>query len=255
MPAYKKRQRGLFDPNSSEPFKISRSKIDLFVDCPRCFYLDLRYGIPRPSFPAFTLNNAVDTLLKKEFDVHREAQSVHPLCKEHGIDAVPYQHEELEAWRDALRRGIQYHHKPTNFLVRGGIDDVWIDKEGKLIIVDYKATSKIEKPNLDGFWQQAYKRQAEVYQWLFRQNGFDVHPTAYFVYVNGKADLDVFDAKLEFDMDIIPYEGSDDWIEGTLIEARGTLERNAIPEIGENCEYCTYREAAGKKLQEIVKGK
>ncbi len=47
-------------------FKLSRSKIDLFLECPRCFYLGNRLGVSRPPGFPFTLNSAVDALLKKE---------------------------------------------------------------------------------------------------------------------------------------------------------------------------------------------
>ena len=63
--------RGLFDPQLQEPFVISRSGIDLFIQCPRCFYLDKRLGTGRPPGFPFSLNSAVDALLKKEFDGHR----------------------------------------------------------------------------------------------------------------------------------------------------------------------------------------
>ncbi len=44
--------------------------------------------------------------MKKEFDIHRADQTAHPLAKEYGIDAIPFQHEKIEEWRDALRRGV-----------------------------------------------------------------------------------------------------------------------------------------------------
>ena len=59
-----KRTRNLFDPNSEKPFKLSRSKIDLFWECPRCFYFDRRLGVGRPPGFPFALNSAVDHLLK-----------------------------------------------------------------------------------------------------------------------------------------------------------------------------------------------
>src|SRR5580698_11357604 len=86
--------RNVFDPKSSEPFTVSRSGIDLFEQCPRCFYIDKRLGTARPPGFPFSLNSAVDALLKKEFDIHRAAGSVHPLMKEYNIDAVPYAHAE-----------------------------------------------------------------------------------------------------------------------------------------------------------------
>jgi len=77
------------------------------------------------------------------------------------------------------------------------------------MVVDYKATSSETKPTLDAEYRQAYKRQMEIYQWLLRQNGFKVSDTGYFVYANGKKDLDSFDNKLEFEVDLLSYEGSD----------------------------------------------
>jgi len=69
---------GLFDPSSKEPFKVSRSKLELFIECPRCFYLDRRLVVGRPPGYSFSLNSAVDALLKKEFDFHRAKQTPHP---------------------------------------------------------------------------------------------------------------------------------------------------------------------------------
>src|SRR5690606_4190657 len=98
-----RRTRNVFDPQSSDPFKLSRSKIDLFINCPRCFYFDIRLGVARPPGFPLTLNNAVDLLMKKEFDTHRVNKTKHPLMETYGIDAVPLDDPNLEEWRDALR--------------------------------------------------------------------------------------------------------------------------------------------------------
>ncbi|TSC71089.1 MAG: hypothetical protein G01um101449_157 [Parcubacteria group bacterium Gr01-1014_49] len=235
---------------------MSRSKIDLFTECPRCAYLDMRLGVKRPSMPSFTLNNAVDELLKREFDIHRAKATQHPLLERYGLDAVPLKDDRMEEWRDALRRGISYHHEPTNLLLRGGIDDVWVNPAGELIIVDYKATSKKVGPSTEDDLYDSYKRQLEIYQWLFRKNGFPVSPTGYFVYVNGKSDAKAFDGKLEFDVELIPYTGSDAWIEPAIFDLKKMLMSDEIPAVGTSfgggpCEHCMYREAAGKILLEL----
>jgi CRISPR/Cas system-associated exonuclease Cas4 (RecB family) len=245
VPNYSVRSRNLFNPRSKEPFKLSRSKIDLFLNCARCFYFDRKKGVGRPDGFPFNLNKAVDTLLKKEFDIHRAKKTAHPLMKAYGIDAVPLAHREMDTWRENFK-GIQYYHEPTNFLITGAIDDVWVSPDGELIIVDYKATSKNGEVTLDAEWQIGYKRQMEIYQWLFRQNGFPVSDTGYFVYCNGNTDTPSFDGKLEFDVKVIPYEGHDTWIEKTLGEIRKTLERDKIPESDSTCDYCAYRRAAGR---------
>ena len=255
MSAPKRRGSGPFDPSSGETYKVSRSKIDLFTECPRCAYLDMKLGVKRPSMPSFTLNNAVDELFKREFDIHRAGATTHPLMKKYGLDAVPFQDERMEEWRDALRRGISFLHEPTNILVRGGIDDVWVTPQGELIIVDYKATSKKVGPSSPDYLYDSYKKQMEVYQWLFRKNDFSVSPTGYFVYANGKADAEAFDAKLEFDIELIPYTGSDTWVEPAVFALKEMLMSDEIPPVGISfgggpCEHCIYRENAGKPLRD-----
>lgn len=237
------RHRTLFDPHSPEPYKLSRSKVELFLQCPRCFYLDRRLGISRPDGPPFTLNSAVDALLKREFDAHRLNGRPHPLMTQYGVDAVPLRDPRVEAWRD-MRRGIQFLHVPTHLLFFGAIDDVWVDPQGTLIIVDYKATSTQAAITLDGEYRQAYKRQMEMYQWLFRRNAFPVSRTGYFVYVNADKDREAFDRKLAFTMQLLPYEGDDSWVEAALIAAHDCLMGDTRPPSVEGCEWCSYRRAA-----------
>jgi hypothetical protein len=237
------RIRNLYDPASSEPFKLSRSKIELFINCPQCFYLDRRLGVGRVDGPGFSLNIAVDALLKSEFDAYRARGESHPLMKEHGIRLVPFKHPELDEWRKNFT-GIQYLDPKTNFLVTGAIDDVWTDTEGKLSIVDYKATSTKQEISLEGEYKAAYKRQMDIYQWLFRKNGFAVSDTGYFVYVNGISTLPSFDGKLEFGMEIIPYEGDDGWVQDALSEAHLCLRSDAAPPSAADCKWCGYRKDA-----------
>lgn len=233
----------MYDPSSGQAFKLSRSKIDLFLQCPKCFYLDRRLGTSRPPGFPFALNSAVDKLLKKEFDIHRANGKVHPLIEGYGVDARPMPHEKLDEWRENFV-GVRYLHKPTNLLIFGAIDDLWINSKDEYMVVDYKATSKGEKIEaLDKDWQDGYKRQMEIYQWLLRQNGYKVSDTGYFVYCNGITDREAFDAKLEFDVTLIAYKGNDDWIEQTIRDIKICLEKDIIPESGDDCEYCAYREA------------
>ena len=240
-----KRTQNIYDPQSEKPFKLSRSKIDLFLNCPRCFYLDRRLGIGQPPGYPFSLNSAVDTLLKKEFDLYREKQAPHPLIEKNKIDAIPFKHEKLEEWRDALRRGITCHHKKTNLIISGGIDDVWITSKNELIIVDYKATSKSGQVSLDADWQIGYKRQMSLYAWLFKMNDFKVHELGYFVYCNGLSDRPEFNQRLEFDISVLPYKIDDVWVEGAIIAAHKCLNGGNVPNSGEDCDYCKYVAALG----------
>lgn len=242
-----KRTRNIYNPESKEPFKLSRSKIDLFLNCPQCFYMDRRLGTDRPPGFPFALNSAVDKLLKKEFDIHRLAQSKHPLMHKYGIDAVPFLHQDLDKWRENFV-GVQFLHEKTNFLITGAVDDVWINPKGELMVVDYKSTSKESEVNLEADWQIGYKRQMEIYQWLLRQNGHRVSDVGYFVYCNGKTDRYAFDGKLEFDVTILDYKGDDNWIEPILDNIKKCLDADIVPLANPDCDYCAYRKAVGEVL-------
>ncbi|MDO8648329.1 MAG: PD-(D/E)XK nuclease family protein [Candidatus Peregrinibacteria bacterium] len=237
------RTRNLFDPASTEPYRLSRSKVELFLSCPRCFSLDRKFGVGRPDGPAFSLNLAVDTLLKKEFDIHRAEKRKHPLMETYGVDAIPYKHPELAEWRDPFR-GIEVLHAETNFLFYGAVDDVWVTPQGELIVVDYKATSTDREISLEGKWQAANKRQLEMYQWLLRAKGYRVSKTGYFVYVNALKDREAFDAKLEFSVQLLAHAGDASWVGDALREARLCLERTQLPPTAEECEWCAYRRDA-----------
>lgn len=258
MTAYS-RQDSIYTKGQNKPFKISRSKIDLFVECPRCFWLDRCLGIKRPSSPPFQINKAIDELLKREFDELRKNRQAHQWMIEHKIDAVPFEHKDLNKWRENFV-GIQYLHEPTNLLVFGAIDDVWVTPSGELLIVDYKATAKKSEVNLDADWQRIYKRQMEIYQWLFKKNGFAVNPTGYFVYANGIADAEGFFNKVEFRTKIIPYKGNDEWLEPTLQDIKDCLEGEMPTKIGKaimggDCEFCTYAKERTQLTLEYLQNK
>jgi len=230
-------------------WRLSRSKIDLFQECPRCFYVDNKLGTKRPPGFPFNINSAVDALLKKEFDIHRAGKTAHPLMEQYGVDAVPFEHPEMDTWRENFE-GIQVKHEPTGFTVSGAVDDIWTTPSGDLIIVDYKSTSKDEKIEaLDKDWHIGYKRQMEVYQWLLRKRGFSVSDIGYFVYANASKDEESFDGKLIFDVTLVPYEGNGDWIEDALLKIKEALDHSLAPPASEGCDYCRYRDAAGKALQ------
>ncbi len=230
-------------------WKLSRSKIDLFLNCPRCFYIDNVLGSARvPGFP-FNLNSAVDALFKKEFDIHRKAKTPHPLMTKYGIDAIPYDNKDIDLWRENFK-GIIVEHEPTGLTVSGAVDDVWVNPEGELIVVDYKSTSKDKKIDaLDEEWQIGYKRQMEIYQWLLRQKGYKVSDTGYFVYANADTSKEAFNNVLDFDVTLIPYTGNADWVEPTLMQIKKCLDDPRVPKAGKECDYCTYRETIAEVLK------
>lgn len=241
-----------YKPGQREVLKLSRSRIDLFMDCRRCFWLLIRQNVKKPSMPGFLLNETVDHLLKKEFDIYRQEKKPHPIMKKAKEKMIPFEHDQLDTWRETFK-GIEYLVEEYNFLITGIVDDIWqrVDDQ-KLVVADYKATSKdqeitaLYKP---GTYHDAYRHQVEVYQWLLLQNGFEVSSTAYFVYANGCRDKEKFGNKISFKTNLIAYKGQTDWIDsvleqiyeclqGDLPAASATVDKYGRPQY--DCEHCAY---------------
>ncbi len=218
--------------------KLSRSKIELLLECPRCFWFYAGKGIARPFGAPYTINNAIDFMLKKEFDEHRSNGTAHHLITEAGIDAVPFMHEDIDKWRNNFT-GIQYHHPETDFLVFGAVDDIWVDSKGNLIVVDYKASGAKE-----GELYDSYKRQVEIYQWLLRKNGFKVLNRGYFIYCRVNKDNGFDHGNLSFDIKVQSYDGNDSWVEDKILEAKKVLD-GSTPESSDECSYCKYTRETG----------
>ena len=241
------RNRVVFDPDNPEPYELSRSQIELFKKCPACFWMRRAKGIKFPGMPGFLLNIATDTLLKKDFDEYRKSQTPHPFMERHGLShLVPYQHENFELWTKALQLGFRTHHKDSNFIIGGGLDDVWYNRSNdELHIVDYKSTASkrneeqtaLETISLDGHYKGSFKRQMDIYQWIMRQNEFLVSDTGYFVYVNGDQhfpdgmlEQDKDEARMNFAVQLIEYEGNDSWVEDIIFEIKKCLHQKNCPD-------------------------
>ena len=51
------RSRNLYQPDANhKPFRLSRSKLELFIECPRCFYCVLPASMYRPEKSEKTAN-------------------------------------------------------------------------------------------------------------------------------------------------------------------------------------------------------
>jgi hypothetical protein len=239
------RKGSIYQKGTNEVFKISRSKFSNFLDCKRCFYLERVKGLKDPSMPGWTLNTAVDELLKKEFDHYRNIQKPHPFVLKNNLKLVPFQHEQMDHWRNALSGGISYLDVNTNIQLHGGLDDIWINPDTKeLTVVDYKAQSNNTPVEtvayLESQYHQGYKIQMDVYVHILRKMKFKVSDTAYFLVCNAIKTPDSFDEKLQFDLTLVPYKADTSWVENKITEMKATLESSNVPEINKYCEKCLY---------------
>ena len=70
----------------------------------------------------------------------------------------------------------------------------------------------------------------------------------YWFYANATKDREAFDGRLDFELTLVPYKGSTDWVEDVLIALKKCLDSDEVPQAGADCDYCKYREVVGKAL-------
>lgn len=218
--------------------QLSRSKIELFLECPRCFYDDVVLGVGRPSGPPFTLNLAVDALFKAEFDGYRANQKPHPLFATVGLGAVPLQHAHLQVWRTNFT-GVRWTDPQTGWTAYGAVDDLWVKPDGTVVVADYKATAKADAVTPQNIYP-GYRRQLEVYQFLVEQNGFSVDSRSWLVYANGIKNAAEFNDTLRFRTTLIPVDCDRSWVELKFREAVSAIAGGSRPAGAEGCEWCGY---------------
>ncbi len=255
------RESSFYSPKQKEDFKISRGRFSNFLTCQRCFYLDRVKGLDAPGTPGWTLNETTDFLLKKEFDNCREKQIPHRLFRSNGLShVVPFDHPQIDNWRNSLNRGLIHRFKETNIILTGGVDDIWIDTSTKqLIVVDYKSQAKNErldkKDYLDDPYHEGYKIQMDFYAYLLSGMGFNVHPTSYFLVCNAKRDEDGFHKIMRFDEYLVPYKWNSNWIEEKLDSMLVIMNQNKIPEANECCKNCAYSDQYSKIVHSLDSNK
>ena len=240
------RKSSIYQPNQSDDFKISRGKFSNFLTCKKCFYMDRVIGLDAPGTPGWTLNETTDLLLKKEFDECRDAQKPHRLFIENGLEHfVPFEHPDMDKWRDSLRHGLMSRFAETNIILTGGVDDIWQDtRTSDLIVVDYKSQANFKPLDpvsyLSDVYHDGYKIQMDFYAFLLKEMGFSVDPIAYFLVCNADRAADGFYGKMNFSETLIPYRWSSDWIPEKVQKMLDTMNSSAIPDSNPSCKNCAY---------------
>ena len=117
---------------------------------------------------------------------------------------------------------------------------MWENPKKELIIVDYKATSTDREISLEDKYKKVFKRQIEIYQWIYKMSGFKVDKTGYIVYANAGKNRPKFDGVLEFELKLHPHKGETSWIEPVIFQIKKTLDSDKMPEASGECVHCFF---------------
>lgn len=231
--------RGTYKPEETT-FLCSRSSLEKFSNCPTCFYMEQKIGLKPPPSAGWAINSAVDELVKDEMDRHRMNGTTPEILKDTGLQL--FCHENLNNWRETSK-GIRYKDEQMNIDFYGAIDDVLVNEHGELVMMDTKSTSKKDDIlTSENVWNNglSYKRQLEIYSWLFQKNGFPVSSTGYLLYYNGIKKSNEFNGIMKFKTTLVPFELDTIWVDFCIMDMIECLQQESIPQWNDKCDQCLY---------------
>ena len=159
-------------------FKLSPSALNLFKECPRCFWLSQHKVWKRPAGIFPSLPSGMDKILKIHFDNFRKKGELPPeLCNNSECQNLKLfdEEEKLKLWQNNFK-GIQYKDKKGNIL-KGAVDNI-LTKGKKLIVLDYK-TRGFE---LKGDTAEHYQLQIDLYNYLLRKTGYSTEDYGFLLF-------------------------------------------------------------------------
>ena len=232
-------KKKLYSNNSARPFKLSRTKIDLFFECRRCFFLDQKFGIKRPHGTPLVLSNRIVDDFKKELNICRIEKNIHSKVKELNKNLIPISHNKLEEWKNSFK-GASFLDDSTNLLIFGVVDDIWLNRStNKNHSVIIKSNSKKNQMSYENIWP-GYWRQLSLYSFLLSKNLLPMSSTGILVFINTPTSIDQMENKKNFNLNIFEKILDFDWIEPTIKEISKTLNKETSPESSKKCKYCNY---------------
>lgn len=145
--------------------KLSPSTISLFLECPRCFWMQFNAGIKRPATIFPSLPAGMDSVLKKHFDRHRHDHSL-PEELDGKFDGRLFDDgAKLEIWRSSYQ-GLRYRDENTGAVLMGALDDLFVTSDGKYAPLDFKTRGSPRKNDTHSY----YQHQMDIYSFLLEKN-------------------------------------------------------------------------------------
>jgi hypothetical protein len=216
---------------SEKAIQLSPNSLNLYLECPHCFWLDKKLGIKRPPPYPYALNSAVDILLKEEFDNYRMRNEPHPLLLENNIQAKLFHNQKLlNQWRNNLS-GIRYFDKEIGATIFGAVDDILEFPDGKLAALDYKSTGSRVANVYDRF-----QLQMDTYTFLLEKNGFLTPKKGYLAFYIVDKDKGFID-RLPFRKEIYEIETNPEDIYEIFKDAVTALKQLAPPPHNQDCQF------------------
>ncbi len=218
--------------------KLSPSRMNLYMECKRCFWLRVNQGVKRPSGPFPSLPSGVDGVIKEHFDRFRSNGGVPPEIEDADIDARLVDDQEFLEKARSWRTEPKWCDPETGAVLRGGVDDLLRSRDGKIIVLDYKTRGY--PPKGENGAPPYYERQVNLYNLILRENGRDTEDFGLLLYYYPDHILENGD--FLFHKEIRRVNVDIDAARQMVRDAVETL-NGGIPAHDSDCEYCGWNAA------------
>jgi CRISPR/Cas system-associated exonuclease Cas4 (RecB family) len=223
---------------NGKKIQLSPNSLNLFLECPHCFWLEKNMGVKRPPAYAYALNLAMDALLKEEFDTYRQNKLPHPLLEENNIKAHLFENQKLlNQWRNNLA-GIRYFDEALQATLFGAVDDVLEFKDGKMAPLDYKSTERTAGNIYDRF-----QLQLDTYAFLLEKNGYKIRNKGYLAFYIVDKSRGFID-RLPFRKEIVEIDTNPSEVYEIFKDAVECLRNQTPPSHSSDCQFKKWLDGA-----------
>lgn len=212
---------------------LSPSRLGLFAECARCFWLAERRDLGRPSRPFPTLPVGMDREIRAHFDRHR-ARGELPPALEGRVDEHLHPGQAFLAGARDWRAAPRLVDETLGVVLRGGVDDLLETHDGRLVVLDYKTRGS--PPEGDGA-PRYYRRQLSLYHLMLEAAGHPIAGHAYLLYYHPVAVTD--GGAATFETELVRVEVDLRAARRLLDDAVAALD-GPLPPPGADCEYCEW---------------
>jgi hypothetical protein len=214
---------------------LSNSRLGLFTECPRCFWLDLNAGIKRPDTIFPSLPGGLDAQFKRYFDQFRARADLPPEVRGKLPGKLLSDVETIDRWRD-WRRGIRYTPLWAEVELMGALDECLVDVDGFHYPLDYKTRGYAPNAGTHGY----YQNQMDFYTLLLEGNGHKTKRLAYLLYYHP---VEVKEHGLiQFDISVQEVATDPEGAEHLVKDAVAVLNGPA-PASSATCGFCKWMTA------------
>lgn len=253
---------------------LSPHKLNLFSECPRCFFLaekgiilndkgfkkiqeiqqkfntksiikieENRVKITRPAGIFSSLPSGLDSIIKNYFDAYRKYNELPPEVKNQ-IKGKLVDEETIKLMRNWQKFFFEEKINNTKIKFYGGLDECIVNN-GLYYPLDFKTRGFALRQDTS----EIYQLSLDCYALLLEKKGYKPGKSAYLIYYIPN---ELLGTNVKFDVQIEERKTNIKNAYKTLEEAVKLLSQDSLPESKPECDFCKYSEIS-KILSQILR--